>query len=155
MSSDMKELIILFNKYEVEYMVCGGYAVGYYGYIRATFDFDILINPNKDNAKKTMNALTKFGFGNAGFNENVFTKEGSAIHMGVEPNAIDLLTTVSPNKTALYFNNTIVDKSGDFNIKYIALDDLIEAKKLVNRNKDKIDVEELLLIKEQINEKRN
>ena len=147
LTSDMKELIILFNEFEVEYMICGGYAVGFYGYIRATFDFDILINPNKANAIKTMKALTKFGFGNAGFDEKSFEEEGTAIHMGVEPNAIDLLTSVSSKKTALYFKNTFTDTIENVEMKYIALDDLIEAKKLVNRNKDKIDVEELLLIK--------
>ena len=139
LTSDMKELIVLFNEFEVEYLICGGYAVGYYGYIRATYDFDILINPEKKNAVKTMRALTKFGFGNAGFNKSIFTKEGTAVHMGVEPNAIDLLTSISSKKTSLYF-----DEIEGIKIKIISLDNLIDAKKRVNRNKDKIDVEELL-----------
>ena len=144
LTSDMKDLIVLFNKFNVDYMVCGGYAVGYYGYIRATYDFDILINPNKKNALKTMTALTEFGFGNAGFDENHFTEEGTAIHMGAEPNAIDLLTSVSSKKTSLYFNNVVVDTIDGIKMKIIGFDDLIEVKKLANRNKDKIDVEELL-----------
>jgi len=146
LTSDMKDLIILFNEFDVDYMVCGGYAVGYYGFIRATYDFDILINPNKQNALKTMNALIEFGFGNAGFDETIFEKEGAAIHLGAEPNAIDLLTSVSPKKSSLYFENILIDEIDGITIKYIGLDDLIEAKKMVNRSKDKIDVEELLLI---------
>ncbi len=147
LTSDMKDLIQLFNEFDVDYMVCGGYAVGYYGFIRATYDFDILINPNKINALKTMNALIKFGFENAGFDEKAFESEGTAIHLGAEPNAIDLLTSVSSRKTSLYFENTLIDTIDGITIKYISLDDLIEAKRLVNRSKDKIDVEELLLLK--------
>ncbi len=144
LTSDMKDLIVLFNEHNVDYLICGGYAVGYYGYIRATFDFDILINPNKKNAIKTMKALTKFGFGNAGFDESYFTKEGTAIHMGVEPNAIDLLTSVSSEKTSSYFKNTVTDTIDGIELRIIGFDDLIKVKKLVNRNKDRIDVEELL-----------
>lgn len=148
MTSDMKDLIILFNEFDVEYMVCGGYAVGYYGFIRATYDFDILINPNKKNALKAMNALIRFGFGDAGFDEKVFESEGTAIHLGAEPNAIDLLTSVSTKKSSFYFENTLIDTIDGVTMKYIALDDLIEVKKMANRSKDKIDVEELLLIKQ-------
>ena len=36
-----KDFITLLNKYEVEYLVIGGYAVALYGYVRATGDIDI------------------------------------------------------------------------------------------------------------------
>jgi hypothetical protein len=42
-SNDMKELVGLFLKHEVEFAVCGGFAVAYYGYVRATMDFDLLV----------------------------------------------------------------------------------------------------------------
>lgn len=38
---DFKEFLKLLNEHGVEYLLIGGYAVGYYGYPRATNDLDI------------------------------------------------------------------------------------------------------------------
>jgi len=38
---DFKELLNSFNAQQVEYLLIGGYAVGYYGYPRATADMDM------------------------------------------------------------------------------------------------------------------
>jgi hypothetical protein len=38
---DFKEFLRLLNSRRVEYLLIGGYAVGYYGYPRATADIDI------------------------------------------------------------------------------------------------------------------
>ncbi len=42
---DFKEFLRLLNFHQVEYLLIGGYAVGYYGFVRATGDMDVnLIN---------------------------------------------------------------------------------------------------------------
>ncbi len=41
---DFKEFLQLLNSKGVEYLVIGGYAVGYHGYPRATGDMDIWIS---------------------------------------------------------------------------------------------------------------
>jgi hypothetical protein len=43
LSDDMAELLSLFEKHEVEYVLVGGYAVNDYGYIRSTQDIDLLV----------------------------------------------------------------------------------------------------------------
>ena len=78
-SNDMKELVGLFLKHEVEFAVCGGFAVAYYGYVRATMDFDLLVAPDEENARKVMAALRDFGFGGAGITEAAFRSTGTAI----------------------------------------------------------------------------
>ncbi len=40
---DFKDFLRLLNENEVEYLLIGGYAVGFYGYPRATHDMDIWI----------------------------------------------------------------------------------------------------------------
>ena len=40
---DFKEFLKLLNAHRVEYLLVGGYAVGYYGYPRATADLDLWI----------------------------------------------------------------------------------------------------------------
>ena len=44
---DFKEFLQLLNSKEVEFLVIGGYAVGYHGYPRATGDMDIWISINE------------------------------------------------------------------------------------------------------------
>lgn len=50
--SDFKEFLKLLNENEVEYLLIGGYAVNYYGYVRPTGDMDIWISVNRENAEK-------------------------------------------------------------------------------------------------------
>ena len=40
---DFRDFLRLLNENDVEYLLIGGYAVGYYGYPRATHDMDIWI----------------------------------------------------------------------------------------------------------------
>jgi hypothetical protein len=93
-TQDMKEFIELLEKYQVEYVVVGGFAVNYYGYIRTTQDIDILIFPSSKNAQNMIDALDEFGFGSAGITRECFDTSGTAVHLGVEPNRIDLLTNL-------------------------------------------------------------
>ena len=45
---DFKEFLKLLNEHGVEYLLIGGYAVGYYGYPRATSDLDIWVCHSPD-----------------------------------------------------------------------------------------------------------
>ena len=38
---DFSQFLRLLNAQRVEYLLIGGYAVGYYGYVRATADIDL------------------------------------------------------------------------------------------------------------------
>ena len=60
---DFKEFFRWLNLHEVEYLLVGGYAVGYHGYPRATMDIDIWIESTPENAQKVFSALESFGFG--------------------------------------------------------------------------------------------
>ena len=142
-SEDMKDLIKLFNKYSVSYVLVGGFAVNYYGYVRTTQDIDFLIFPSKDNAAKVMSALQDFGFGNAGIPKKYFEEPGSAIHLGVEPNRIDLLTHLIGISNDQIFANFQQIKMDDIQVNIIAYSDLIQAKKSSKRLRDQADAEEL------------
>lgn len=59
---DFKDFLKLLNKNGVEYLLIGGYAVGYYGYPRATADMDIWVGvETQENVDKLINALEAFG----------------------------------------------------------------------------------------------
>jgi hypothetical protein len=50
--NDFKELLELFNKHEVEYLIVGGYGLAFHGAPRVTGDIDIWVEPATDNAKR-------------------------------------------------------------------------------------------------------
>lgn len=59
-SKDAQEFLRLLAKYEVRYLLIGGIAVIYHGYLRLTGDVDVLYDCSGDNAKKLWGALVEF-----------------------------------------------------------------------------------------------
>lgn len=143
LTQDMKEFIELLEKYHVEYVLVGGFAVNYYGYIRTTQDIDILIFPSSENAQKMIDALAEFGFGKAGIGRECFEEAGTAVHLGVEPNRIDLLTNLKGVSNEEIFKRKKRAKYGQMSLNIISLKDLLECKRCSDRPKDLADVDEL------------
>ena len=65
----------------------------------------------------------------------------------MQPNQIDLLTSVSSQDEQEIFDHCIIGELEDLSLKFISLDDLLRAKREANRLKDQLDVEELLKVK--------
>jgi hypothetical protein len=61
----LKDVFASFQQHNVRYIVIGGIAAVLYGVPRATFDLDILIDANPDNAKKLLDALADAKLGTA------------------------------------------------------------------------------------------
>ena len=146
-SDDMRELVALFQKHGVRFAVCGCFAVAHYGFIRATMDFDMLVVPNEENARKIMAALEEFGFGQCGIHEEAFLAEGTAVTLGAQPNQVDLLTSMGTRRTT---EETVSDAEDvlieDVPMRVVSLADLLDAKVRSGRAKDRIDLEELLAL---------
>lgn len=60
-SPDFKELLKIFKKHKIRYLVVGGYAVMKYSEPRFTKDLDLLITTDQENAKNVYTALKEFG----------------------------------------------------------------------------------------------
>lgn len=143
LTEDMRDLIMIFTRNCVKYTLVGGFAVNYYGYIRTTQDVDFLIFPSAENADRLQESLVEFGFGKAGIPCEFFTKEGTAVHLGVEPNRIDLLTKLKGISNDDIFQHI---KQVDFEglaVNIISKRDLVKCKKASTRLKDLADAEEL------------
>ena len=82
---DFKDFLRLLNSHGVKYLVVGGYAVGYYGYPRATGDMDIWIVVSEVNAEKTAQALRDFGMPEKEAIKELFIEKDKIIRMGVPP----------------------------------------------------------------------
>jgi len=148
LTKDMLDFISLMDKREVEYMLVGGVAVICHGYMRSTQDIDFLVYPSEENAEKIMSALRDFGFGEAGIPKSIFLAESGAVHLGVEPNRIDLLTSLTGVSNKELFADVVPIEVDGITVKTISLRNLLKVKRYAGRLKDLADVEELEKIKE-------
>ncbi|MBN1666277.1 MAG: nucleotidyltransferase [Anaerolineales bacterium] len=65
MLNQLKDVFSSLQKHNVKYLVIGGIASVLYGVPRATFDLDILIEANPDNAQRLLDALRNVRLGTA------------------------------------------------------------------------------------------
>lgn len=143
LSDDMKDLLRLFHQHQVQYAVCGGFAVAHHGFVRMTLDLDLLLDPDAQNAKRAFAALAEFGFGDAGFTSEDLMKPDTAVTLGEQPNQIDLLTRMSSRPPAEVIRNSVPADLDGVPVRVVAKEDLLQAKREANRPKDRIDLEEL------------
>jgi hypothetical protein len=59
---DLREFLRLLNSHAVEYLLVGGYAVGFYGNPRTTGDMDIWVGISASNAAKLADVFIEFGY---------------------------------------------------------------------------------------------
>lgn len=140
---DFKELLRLLKSNGVKYLVVGGYAVGYYGYPRATGDLDIWVQVNKSNAEKTARALREFGMPEKETTAELFTRPNQIVRMGIPPVQIEIITKASGVEfSACYSRRKVVDVGG-LPVNFISLTDLKANKKSAGRHKDLEDFQQL------------
>ena len=140
---DFKELLELFNKHLVEYIIVGGYALAYHGAPRFTGDMDIYVKPDPQNARRIMAALDEFGFGLVGLKPEDFEKPDKVVQLGVQPVRIDIITSIIGVSWEEAYAGCEESKYGDIPVKYIGLKEFILNKRAMGRKKDLSDLEAL------------
>ncbi len=140
---DFRDFLKLLEDECVAYLLIGGYAVGYYGYPRATADMDVWIAISPENAQKTFKALERFGMRTPEMRPELFEEKGKIIRMGVPPMRLEIQTDISGVDFEDCFNRrNRVDIAG-LQVNLISLDDLKINKKASGRYKDLEDLEHL------------
>ena len=141
-----RQMLLTLIKYNVNFMLIGGYAVIHYGYERSTGDMDIWLQLGNENKNRLLAALAEFGIEDEHIrhlNELDLDKAVPVFFLGAPPRRIDFVTAISrvafddAVKNANYFQ--LQDKQ----IPVIHYDDLILSKMFTGRAKDKADIEEL------------
>ncbi len=141
--SDFREFLRLLNSHSVEYLLIGGYAVGYYGYPRATGDMDLWVSATAENARKVLAVMEDFGFSGQEASLEALVKPGHIVRMGIPPLRIELFTTISGREFSDCYGRRVTAIVDDVNVSFIALDDLRINKKASGRLKDLSDLEQL------------
>jgi hypothetical protein len=140
---DFREFIELLESHEVEYLIVGGYAVGYHGHPRFTGDLDIWLKLSSENSQKILATVTQFGFGSLGLTASDFLIPENVIQLGYPPLRIDLLNDIDGvSFDECFTKRERVNFEGlEYNI--ISYDDLLRNKRATNRGRDLGDIESL------------
>jgi hypothetical protein len=140
---DFKDILKLFDKYDVKYLLIGGYAVTFYGYIRATGDMDIWTLKEEKNAENIAHSLIEFGFNPPDLSADMFLQDGKIIRMGVPPLRIKILNSISGVSFDDCYKKRVVREIDQIKISIINLEDLKKNKMAAGRKKDLLDHENL------------
>ncbi len=140
---DFEEFLRLLNECRVEYLIVGGYAVAFHGYVRVTKDLDILYRNSVDNIARLREALNAFGFDAASLEDVAFSEHGRVIRMGVKPVMIELINAVSALTFDQAWRNRVQGEYGECPVPYLSKQDLIVNKRAAGRPQDLADCAEL------------
>jgi hypothetical protein len=140
---DFREFLRCLKDADVQYLLVGGYAVGYHGYPRATGDIDVWVARTRGNARKTVAALEAFGFGSEKLSESLFLEPDKIVRMGIPPMRIEILTSVSGIEFEDAYADRVKDRLDDVEVDLISLHFLKLNKMAAGRAKDIADLEEL------------
>jgi len=124
-------------------LLIGGYAVSYYGYIRATGDMDIWIAIHPDNAHRMVAVLKTFGFDHPDLIDELFLHKNKILRMGVPPVRLEIITSISGVDFDECFQARVVDELDGVEVNLIDLENLKKNKKASGRLKDLTDFKKL------------
>lgn len=142
---DTENLLKLLNAHNVEYVIIGATAFPVHGYARATLDIDLFIRSEPENARRTLEALKKFGYDVTDLGEEDLLSKKVLIRQYL------VETDIHPFVQGITFDqvwkNRVSGTYGNEKVYYASLDDLITMKKAAGRPKDAEDLKALLRLK--------
>lgn len=140
---DFRDFLRLLEENEVEYLLIGGYAVGFHGYPRATLDMDIWVRMTPENADKMVDVMASFGFDAEQLSPEIFLDARCLVRMGVPPLRLELLTTIDGVEFETCYRRCVDRIVDGVRVTVIGLEDLRRNKKASGRHKDLADLEYL------------
>ena len=141
---DFEDLLTLLEKHEVRYLVIGGMAFVFHVKPRYTKDMDVWVDREEDNLTRTNQALAEFGSPNL-LDTGV---RGQVLQIGVAPNRIDLITSVSGVSFDTAWTTRVRASYGKTQVNWIGLDCLLDIKSRIDDPRHRSDARFLAKIKE-------
>ena len=143
LNPDFRDMLSAFNAEGVEYLVVGAYAMASYGFPRATGDLDFWIRRSPDNADRVLRALGAFGAPTDQITHEDLLTPDIVVQFGVEPNRIDILTSIDGVEFEEAYPNRSVTRLESVDVPLLGLEELIQNKRATGRPKDLADLAHL------------
>jgi acetolactate synthase regulatory subunit len=143
LQKDLREFVELLNALEVNFLIVGAFAVAHHGYVRYTADLDVFVEKSTENAERILRAIREFGFGEVGLTPEDFTHKDQIVQLGVAPNRIDILTTLTGVTFDEAWSSRELGNIGGLTVSVISRALLKQNKLATGRPKDLSDLEYL------------
>jgi hypothetical protein len=131
MNRDFSEMLSALSDAGAEYILVGAHAMAAHGLPRATGDMDLWVRPSPENAERVWRALAEFGTPLDQLSQKDLTEPEMVFQIGVVPNRIDLLTSVTGvDFQDAWTRREVVELDG-VRVGVLAREDLIRNKKSV------------------------
>ena len=143
LNEDYKEMLRVLLDNEVKFLIVGAYALGVYGYPRATGDVDIWVEPTPGNSQKVYKSLKQFGAPLSDISQSTFAEAGLIFQIGIAPRRIDIITSIDGVTFKHAFDTKEEIEIEHLKIPFLSKTNLIKNKKATGREKDKLDIKYL------------
>lgn len=143
LDQDLREFIELLNAREVRYLVVGAYALAFHGRPRYTGDIDFFVQPSPENAERVAQIIEEFGFASLGIVAADLSIDDQVIQLGVEPNRIDLMTSISEVSFEAAWDTREYGEIDGLKVPFISRELLKRNKTAVGRKQDLADLDHL------------
>ena len=140
---DLKEFIELLNAHEVRYLVVGAHALAFHGRPRYTGDIDFFVDSSPENAQRINTALQEFGLIDIDLNAADFTTPDMVVQLGVEPNRVDIMTSISGVMFGEAWDSRAPGELDGLPVQFISKELLRRNKAAVARKQDLADLDYL------------
>ena len=137
------DFLKLLNQHEVRYVVIGGYAVNFHGYVRGTLDFDVFVEISESNADRLVEVFKEFGFDAPELNRKLFLEAGNIIRLGVPPVRLEVLNRISGVEFDDCYQQRVLHPIAGVPVNFISRELLIQNKLASGRDKDLDDAKRL------------
>jgi hypothetical protein len=131
---------------DARFLVVGAHALAVHGVPRGTQDLDILVDPTAENVDRVWRALLAFGapVHSLGISRTDLINPDMVIQLGLPPNRIDFLTSISGIRDfdTAWSGRVVRDVRGR-SIPFLGRAELLANKRAAGRRKDLADVEAL------------
>ncbi len=117
--------------------------MSHHGFPRATGDINVWVRPTSENAGRVVHALVAFGFGVQALTPELFVAPDSLVRMGLPPNRIEVMTTISGVSFDACWAARVDDVWDGVPVHILSLPDLKANKRASGRAKDQADLDEL------------
>lgn len=144
-NDDFRDFLRALRRWQVEYLLVGGYSVILHGYSRTTGDLDVWVNQTSDNYRKLTSAFHEFGMPVFDMTEANFLSnpEMDVFRFGRPPVSIDILVVVKGLVFDQAYAQAVEVEVEGLPIKLIHFDDLLRAKQAAGRPRDQNDIDNL------------
>ena len=140
---DLREFIELLNAHEVRYLVVGAHAVAFHGRPRYTADIDFFVDSSPENAQRISDTLQEFGLVDIEVCSADFTASDLVIQLGVEPNRVDIMTSISGVQFDEAWKSRAAGELDGLPVQFISKELLKRNKAAVGRKQDLADLDYL------------